>query len=166
MDLSEKAIEIARDRYPGIEFVARDLFGGPLPGGQDLAVASEVIEHVEDQPAFVALLLDAVRPGGYLLLTTPNGRVEERWKRRPAYAPQPIEKWLRPEELRRLLQDRCRILRLTTFLYDFARDGPYALIHHAWYQRVVERLGLAGLSDRFWGACGLGLYTVVLARKR
>jgi SAM-dependent methyltransferase len=165
MDLSEKAIEIARDRYPGIEFVARDLFAGPLPGGQDLVIASEVIEHVEDQAAFVALLVDAVRPGGYVLLTTPNGRVEERWKRRPAYAPQPIEKWLRPDALRSLLQDRCRILRLTTFLFDFSRDGPYALIHHAGYQRMMDRLGLAGVSDRFWGACGLGLYTVVLARK-
>ena len=159
-------MEIARERYPGIEFVARDLFAGPLPAGQDLVVASEVIEHVEDQPAFVALLVDAVRPGGHLLLTTPNGRVEERWKRRPAYAPQPIENWLRPEALRRLLEDRCRVRWLTTFLFDFARDGPYALIHDARYQRMVERLGLTGVSDRFWGACGLGLYTVALARKR
>ena len=92
--------------------------------------------------------------------------MEERWKHRPAYAPQPIENWLRPEALRRLLEDRCRVRWLRTFLFDFARDGPYALIHHARYQRMVERLGLAGVSDRFWGACGLGLYTVALARKR
>jgi SAM-dependent methyltransferase len=166
MDLSETAIEIARTRHPGVDFAARDLFAGPLPGGQDLVVASEVIEHVEDQPGFVALLVDAVRPGGFVLLTTPNGRVEARWKRRPAYAPQPIEKWLSPEALRRLLEDRCRVRWLTTFLYDFARDGPYALIHHPRYERVVSSLGLAAVADRFWGACGLGLYTVALACKR
>jgi len=38
----------------------------------DVVVASEVIEHVEDQPGFVADLAALLRPGGLLVLSTLN----------------------------------------------------------------------------------------------
>jgi len=43
------------------------------PESYDLAVAIEVIEHVEDDDAFVAGLYRVLRPHGRFLLTTPNG---------------------------------------------------------------------------------------------
>ena len=45
----------------------------PTGGPFDVVAAYEVIEHVEDVPGFLASALAALKPGGTLLLTTPNG---------------------------------------------------------------------------------------------
>jgi SAM-dependent methyltransferase len=45
----------------------------PLPAGEaDVATAVEVIEHLENPRAFVRELVRLVRPGGLLVITTPN----------------------------------------------------------------------------------------------
>ncbi|MDF1792447.1 MAG: bifunctional 2-polyprenyl-6-hydroxyphenol methylase/3-demethylubiquinol 3-O-methyltransferase UbiG, partial [Thalassobaculaceae bacterium] len=44
----------------------------------DAVVASEVIEHVADKPAFVAALATLLRPGGVLVLTTINRTARSR----------------------------------------------------------------------------------------
>ena len=80
--------------YPGIEFLGVDSdtlsiqqaqqsscppnlrFSDeqPVPERQfDLVIASEVLEHVENPPAFIAGLHGYVRPGGRLVITVPNG---------------------------------------------------------------------------------------------
>lgn len=38
----------------------------------DVVIAGEIIEHLDDPGAFLSLLHDLVRPGGELVLTTPN----------------------------------------------------------------------------------------------
>jgi 2-polyprenyl-6-hydroxyphenyl methylase/3-demethylubiquinone-9 3-methyltransferase len=40
--------------------------------GFDLVTAMEVIEHVADKPAFLAALAGAMKPGGLMVLSTPN----------------------------------------------------------------------------------------------
>jgi len=165
LDLSAAAVAVARARYPNIQFLALDASATPLPPGNDLVVASEVIEHVEEQPAFVERLVDAVVPGGYVLLTTPNALVEDRWRRHPGCDPQPVERWLSPRALRRLLEPRCRVERLTTFFLDFDRSGVYRLAHDPRFVRSAGTLGLLGLAQRVLGRRGLGLYTLALARR-
>lgn len=66
-------------RYDGlprdIDFRAADLDAGPLPlgdGSVDAAVAVEVIEHLENPRAFVRELARIVRPGGWVVISTPN----------------------------------------------------------------------------------------------
>ncbi len=44
----------------------------------DAVIASEVIEHVSDRPAFVAALGDLVRPGGVVVITTINRTARSR----------------------------------------------------------------------------------------
>ena len=59
----------------GVGFVAIDLSSEPLRAAQpyDLAVLSEVIEHVPKPPHLVFRnLAEALVPGGHLLVTTPN----------------------------------------------------------------------------------------------
>jgi 2-polyprenyl-3-methyl-5-hydroxy-6-metoxy-1,4-benzoquinol methylase len=59
---------------PDVEFHAADLEAGlPLPDASvDAAAAVEVIEHLENPRAFVRELARIVRPGGWVVVTTPN----------------------------------------------------------------------------------------------
>lgn len=66
-------------RYDGFpaegEFHALDLDRGeaPLPdGAADVAAGVETIEHLENPRAFLRLLARLVRPGGWVIVTTPN----------------------------------------------------------------------------------------------
>ena len=58
-----------------IDFRTIDLDAGRLPlddGSVDAAVAVEVIEHLENPRAFVRELARVVRPGGVVVVSTPN----------------------------------------------------------------------------------------------
>lgn len=66
-------------RYDGFpaegEFHALDLDRGdaPLPdGAADVAAGVETIEHLENPRAFMRMLTRLVRPGGWVVVTTPN----------------------------------------------------------------------------------------------
>ncbi len=68
-------------RHPGlphdVTFEAVDLDTGRIPmedGTADVTAAIEVIEHVENPRAFVRELTRAVKPGGWVVVTTPNQR--------------------------------------------------------------------------------------------
>ncbi|MBB5372002.1 methyltransferase domain-containing protein [Acidocella aromatica] len=72
LELGEDAVAIARERFPGNEFLTGTLDALP-PGRQfDLVQCVEVIEHVPDVPRFAAGLAATVAPGGVLFLTTPD----------------------------------------------------------------------------------------------
>lgn len=81
----------------------------------DAVIASEVIEHVADKPAFCDALASLVRPGGVLVLTTIN-RTRRSWAQ-AIVAAEYVLRWVprgthdwnafpTPEELTELLQAR------------------------------------------------------------
>jgi 2-polyprenyl-3-methyl-5-hydroxy-6-metoxy-1,4-benzoquinol methylase len=58
-----------------VTFLRADLDSARLPlddGSMDVAVAVEVIEHLENPRAFVRELVRVTRPGGWVVVTTPN----------------------------------------------------------------------------------------------
>lgn len=60
---------------PGVTFLQADLDGPRLPlepASVDVAVAVEVIEHLENPRAFIRELARITRPGGWIVVTTPN----------------------------------------------------------------------------------------------
>jgi len=66
-------------RYDGlpldVALRTADLDAAPIPiadASVDVAAAVEVIEHLENPRAFVRELVRIVRPGGWLVVTTPN----------------------------------------------------------------------------------------------
>jgi SAM-dependent methyltransferase len=66
-------------RYDGlpsrVRFVAADLDAPPLPipdASVDVAAAVEVVEHLENPRALVRELTRITRPGGWVVVTTPN----------------------------------------------------------------------------------------------
>lgn len=73
IDVSDRAIALARTTYPGVTFEA-----GPAPttgadvlGGADLVLLCDVLEHVADDSCFLTGLLNTMKTGSNLLITVP-----------------------------------------------------------------------------------------------
>ncbi len=73
LDYDESAVAHIRARYPRVEMLHGNLAELPLPDASvDVVVNFQVIEHLWDQGQFVAECLRVLRPGGVLLMSTPN----------------------------------------------------------------------------------------------
>ena len=66
------------DEFPaGASFSAADLNHDPIPlpdGSADVAISVETIEHLENPRAFCREMVRVAKPGGWVLITTPNQR--------------------------------------------------------------------------------------------
>ncbi|TRW81544.1 class I SAM-dependent methyltransferase [Mycolicibacterium sp. 018/SC-01/001] len=73
LDYDEYAVAHVRARYPRIDMRHGNLAELPLPDESvDIVVNFQVIEHLWDQGQFVAECNRVLRPGGLLLMSTPN----------------------------------------------------------------------------------------------
>lgn len=75
VDVSPRAIDAARERAPNgrPEFVQTSGFELPFPAGSfDLVTSFQVLEHVPDPVAFLREVARVLRPGGMVILATPN----------------------------------------------------------------------------------------------
>jgi 2-polyprenyl-3-methyl-5-hydroxy-6-metoxy-1,4-benzoquinol methylase len=72
-DLSRTRVMRARRRHPGIEFQDQPFPGSSLrEGSLDLVIMDNVIEHVIDPPEILRTIAKYLKPGGRLVLITPN----------------------------------------------------------------------------------------------
>lgn len=72
LEINPVLVESARRRFPHISFHACALEEFDQEGVFDGVYCSEVIEHTVDVALFARQLLDLLRPGGVLYLTTPS----------------------------------------------------------------------------------------------
>jgi 2-polyprenyl-3-methyl-5-hydroxy-6-metoxy-1,4-benzoquinol methylase len=80
IDVSERAISLARALNPEVEFLAGNITTSPFKemksakGGFDLAVSIEVLEHIKpaEAPRFIEKIALLLKPGGKLILTVPT----------------------------------------------------------------------------------------------
>ncbi|HPX35179.1 MAG TPA: methyltransferase domain-containing protein [Mycobacterium sp.] len=73
VDYDAATVAHVRTRYPSIEVIAANLAALPLADASvDVVVNFQVIEHLWDQPQFITECLRVLRPGGLLLISTPN----------------------------------------------------------------------------------------------
>lgn len=73
-EVAEAALARARERHPELDFRLVPI-DGPLPfedASFELVWASEVIEHVADTARWLSEVRRVLKPGGRLLVTTPN----------------------------------------------------------------------------------------------
>jgi SAM-dependent methyltransferase len=73
LDYDDSAVAHVRARYPRVDMRQGNLADLPLPDASvDVVVNFQVIEHLWDQGRFVAECARVLRPGGMLLMSTPN----------------------------------------------------------------------------------------------
>lgn len=73
LDYDESAVAHVRSRYPRVDMRHGNLAELPLADGEvDVVVNFQVIEHLWDQGQFVTECARVLRPGGALLMSTPN----------------------------------------------------------------------------------------------
>ena len=171
-DLSGDAVERARLRYPNLAFDVVDLEAAPCFDetelGYDVVISHEVLEHMADQRRHCRLLLQMLRPGGWLLATTPNRSTFDRIPRqaREVWSQQPIEHWLTAKELRALLTEAgFSVESLSTVILgqgkSLVRDVAFSNTVRGWFDRVR----LLPTWEQLLCDLGLGLHLVVTARR-
>ncbi|MBM7772705.1 SAM-dependent methyltransferase [Actinokineospora baliensis] len=73
LDYDELSISHVAKKYPAVHAVRGNLAGLPLRDGSlDVVANLQVIEHLWDQEGFLRECRRVLRPGGHLLITTPN----------------------------------------------------------------------------------------------
>jgi SAM-dependent methyltransferase len=79
LEYDEAAVAHARTAYPHVATTRANLASMPLvDGGVDVAVTLQVVEHLWDLSGFLRDCARLLRPGGLLVVTTPN---------RPVFSP-------------------------------------------------------------------------------
>lgn len=164
VDPDAERIAAARGSYPDVTFEVADLAAWSPQRAFDLTVSCEVIEHLTDTRAYVEALKRITKPGGWMLVTTPNLKLKPYWD--AADMGEGIyEDWLTVRQLHALFAD-CDIFEHSTFLYDFAYTGIYRLLNARKLVALRHAFGIKPFNDALRRALGLGLYQLLLCRRR
>jgi len=167
IDQSPIGIEKARQRVPGRFLVGTLPALPPLPSDFDLCVLSQVVEHFSDSDRLELLqgVRRRVRPGGCLIVTTPNRPVSSRMRSAPGEL-EPIENWMDPAALRALLAETGWRVVATRFAFNFfpVLASKHRLVRGLRYL-VYDVLRLRNAIERLTASWGVGDCTVILAVK-
>lgn len=162
VDPDAARIEQARRNFPGVAFETADLLSWQSQRQFDLVVSSEVLEHLTDKARYVNTLKRITKPGGWILVTTPNKKLKPHWDA-AEMGEGLYEDWLTLKELRGLFAD-CELVQHTTFLHDFAYTGVYRWLNAKKLRALLIRCKVTPLYDAVRHMLGHGLYQVLLSR--
>lgn len=168
VDLAEDAIREAAKRYPHVEFVAADIVNWEYPRAAfDMVVSHEVLEHVEQQQAYLEVACGLLREGGYLVLTTPNKHTFDALSDGDSLAGdlQPIEKWVTAAELKRMLRAHFSVVRMTSICAGYGSKGMYRVVSSPVVRAALRRLGVGWIFDKIALELGFGLHLLAIGRK-
>jgi 2-polyprenyl-3-methyl-5-hydroxy-6-metoxy-1,4-benzoquinol methylase len=171
IDFSEVGIEFAKTNYGDFAtFILADpnssTLGLPLDFKYDVIVSSEVIEHVPNHCEYIQLIHNLLKPGGWLILTTPNGNVWSEFSTNHIYKSQlqPIENWLTTMSLKKILTDMgFNVLRHEGRpVYDF-RIGLCGKLQTERIHKIFKTLKIE--STYYKLILSTSLYQMVAAKK-
>jgi len=106
----------ARRLFPNVKFYQGDvetIIMSPDFCAYEIVVCSEVIEHVPDsgKKKFAKTLVDLLKPGGYLILTTPRQEAQHDWLKHCGAPGQPVEDWLNEKQVESLFSEEGLIIK-------------------------------------------------------
>jgi SAM-dependent methyltransferase len=166
IDLSESAIAHARAAYPNVRFIAGSVYETTFPDASfDAVVSQEVVAHVENPMAYLDIIARVLKPHGYLIITTANRLVMERWDHG---APDPdahIKLYPNRREFKRMLSGRFQVLR-TTSIMPIGDRGFFRLVNSPKLNAALGWVIPPRSLERVKEWAGFGYTLVALARKR
>ena len=166
VDLSTKAIEVARATWPDVRFMAGD-FDAIDPGETfDLVVSADVIAHVADQPGFIGKVAELTRPGGVFLLMTQNRAVWKRMRSVSAQGQGQLRDWPRRSALQRWLKDAHFTVERVTSIVPGGNKGVYRLVNNHYLADLARVMGAEERWVRGRERALIGRELVFVARRR
>ncbi|HEU4620869.1 MAG TPA: class I SAM-dependent methyltransferase [Burkholderiaceae bacterium] len=116
-DIVDSALQQAKLHIPNVRFLCGDFVHIDfVPSSFDVIVSLEVVAHVADQITFIDRIVELLKPGGHLLLSTQNRPVLERWSEVGPPANGQLRSWLNARELRMLLMPRFDDVHITSLV--------------------------------------------------
>ena len=176
IDLSPKTIELAKSKYPSVEFLCGDLgdptFSENLTSKFDLIVSSEVIEHLDMQDQFVSNIKKALKKYGRVVLTTPNGDFYDKYfNRSRKHWGQPIENWLTPKELSALFErndfeiEKHYIFN-SDWIFCIHVPGVPKLLNNRLTRKAFKNMSLQRIMSSTFRYSNYGLYQMIVAKSK
>jgi SAM-dependent methyltransferase len=146
VDYDLSAVEHTRARYSHLTIHQANLIDLPLPDSSvDTVVNFQVIEHLWDQQAFISECLRVLRPGGELLISTPNRITFSPGRDTPLNPFHTRE--LDPEELRELLTAAGLVV---TETLGVAHDTALRELDATWGGSFIDAQIERALSGQPW----------------
>ncbi|OLC77074.1 MAG: hypothetical protein AUH78_05115 [Gemmatimonadetes bacterium 13_1_40CM_4_69_8] len=165
IELSETAIAHARATYSGVRFIAGNVLEMSLPAEQfDVVVSQEVVAHVEDPPRYLDIIAQILKPRGYLVITTANRLVMERWHPGGPDPDAHIKLYPNRHELKRMLRRSFRVL-CTTSIMPVGERGFLRLVNSHKVNRALGWVIPPRYLERAKEWAGLGYTLIALAQK-
>lgn len=165
VDLSPEGVKIAGERWPHIKFVCADILEYNADEKFDLIVSSEVIEHITEKERFVETISRNLKPGGFVLITTPNARAKQAWVKDDQLS-QPIEEWPTLSELRRLFAADFDLISHSTFVQQYTYLGVHRFFSAPKLLNLLRRTRLLPAYQGIQATLGVGLHQVLIARHK
>lgn len=168
LEISPVAVAAASARYPHASFFEGDVRTFTSAELFEVVVAQEVLEHFEDHREFMDSVNRLLKPGGWLILTTPNATTLAAMSRqqRSSFQNQPVENPVSMKQLEQLLTPGYRLELMRTVVPGFgASTLAYRLAHSRKLWRVWNGIFGADAAERLTCRLGFGLHLAVLARK-
>jgi 2-polyprenyl-3-methyl-5-hydroxy-6-metoxy-1,4-benzoquinol methylase len=163
-DISDAAIQEAKQNYPHLEFRCGNFMSVELKKEAfDVVVAVDVLSCVGDQRAFVERVRQTLRPGGYVYIATPNRFVFERRDDVAPLGPGQVRHWNSRREIRDLFDSHFHIRRFTTLKPDGHR-GLLRAVNSYKINGMLERVVPASALERTKERLGLGQTIALLAQ--
>ena len=169
VELSPEAVERAKKKYPTAQFVSADATRWePEPCSFDIVVSQEVIEHIADKAAYLSVARKALRPGGYLFMTTPNLSVLDAIpieERKRVWEIQPLELPLYRHQLNSLLKAAgFEVIATSSAIDGTGKRGVHRFVNSGRLRMLLRRLRFHNLWRKTLLDRNFGMYMTTVAR--
>lgn len=166
LELSELAVKNAQKAFPHVNFFQGDALTYDLEDNYyDVVISQEVIEHIDNQSTYMEVCRKVLKEGGFLILSTPNKFVFDHLKG-GNWSNQPIENLLTPKQLKKLTKEHFEIIKYSSIIINFGKEGSFGIINHKYIIGVFNRLNLNSIREAILSRLGFGLHQCILAQKK